>query len=188
MHKSNGGYDFWDKEKDKILDLYFNQNLSTNKIAEIYGCHGKTICNQFRRWNIKLKERYNSLYSVNTKFFEVINTEEKAYFLGLLFADGHISKNNCLMLTMKDLDIIEKFKKSIESEHPIKYNKDKNPTINIRSKKICEDLKKIGFNNKKSYFVDFEKILSFIPKELLNHFVRGMFDGDGSIKIYEYSY
>lgn len=188
MHKSNGGYDFWDKEKDKILSLYFQDNLSSNEIGKLYGCYGSTILNQFRRWNIKTKRRYNSIYNVDEDFFSIIDTEEKAYWLGLLFADGHISKKDKVMLCMKDLDIIEKFKKSLNSNHPIKYDSYNNPYINIGCKQICNDLRRIGFNNQKSYDVDFNKILSFIPKELLHHFVRGMFDGDGSIKIYEYPY
>lgn len=188
MHKSNAGFDFWDNEKEQVLNLYINKELSANEISKIYGCNGTTILRQLKRWNIKTRKRSNAKYKVDNNFFSNIDNEEKAYWLGLLFADGHVSKDGVLMLCMKDLDIIEKFKKSLKSEHPIKYDKYNNPYINIRCKQICEDLRKIGFNNRKSYEVDFNKILSYVPNNLLHHFVRGMFDGDGSIKVYRYEY
>jgi len=188
LHKSNGGFEFWDKEKDNILNLYFKEKLSTIQIGKIYNCDGSTIQRQFKRWDIKLRKRYNGIYEVDENYFSTIDTEEKAYWLGLLLADGHISKRNKVMLCMKDLDEIEKFKKSLKSTHPIKYNKDGNPSISIGCKQLCDDLRNIGFTNRKSYKIDINRILSFIPKELLNHFVRGMFDGDGSIKVYHYNY
>ena len=171
MHKSNGGYDFWDKEKDKILELYFQKNLSSNKIGEIYNCNGSTILRQFKRWGIETKKRYNAIYKVNEDFFSVIDTEEKAYCLGLILTDGHVSKGNTIMLTMKDLDIIEKFQSALNSNHPIKF-KNKCWSINIRSKRLCDDLRNIGLHNQKSYYIDFNKVLSFVPKELLHHFVN----------------
>ena len=36
--------------------------------------------------------------------------------------------------------------------------------------------------------MNFEKILCNVPDHLLHHFVRGMFDGDGSIKYYKYDF
>ena len=43
MHKSNGGFDFWDKEKDKVIDMYVNDKMSSCKIAKIYGCTASAV-------------------------------------------------------------------------------------------------------------------------------------------------
>lgn len=62
-------------------------------------------------------------HAVNLTFFENIDTPTKAYWLGFLVADGHIQKNNYkASLISKDKEVIEKFKKAIESEHPINQN------------------------------------------------------------------
>lgn len=188
MHKSNGGYEFWDNEKDNVEKMYLD-GMSTNEIGKIYNCYGSTILNHLKRWGVPIrKQRYNALYKTDVDYFSKIDTEEKAYWIGLLLSDGHLSKSGTLMLYMKDLDIIEKLKKSLKSEHPIRYDKYGNPGINIKCMEYYEDLTNIGFHNRKSYFIDLDKVLSNIPKHLLHHFVRGLFDGDGSIKVYKYPY
>ena len=189
MHKSNGGKEFWEKEKDKVIDMYVNQEMRTGEIAKLYNCWNTTVANHLKEWGFDLnKERHNAIYKVDTHFFDEIDTEEKAYFLGLLLADGHISTRNAIMLTMKDIDIIEKYKKEIKSNKEIKQDKYGNYYLNITSKTICDTLRRYGFHNRKSYEFDIDKILKSIPELLLHHFVRGMFDGDGSIQIYEYDY
>lgn len=188
MHKSSAGFEYWDKYREDIESKY-NDGISSNQIANFYKCDLSTILRQLKRWNVYIrKERYNALYRVNTNYFKEIDSEDKAYFLGLIISDGHISKNNIISLCMKDRDIIEKFKECIQSEHPIKLNKDNNPVIYIHSKEIADDLRNIGLNNRKSYYLDIKKVLSFIPKAFEKDFVRGLFDGDGSIKIYNYNY
>ena len=60
--------------------------------------------------------------------------------------------------------------------------------MTICSKHLGQTLFNMGFTHNKSYEVDFAKIITYIPDELMHHFVRGMFDGDGSIKYYDYNY
>lgn len=189
MHKSNGGYEFWDNEKERVLHLYLEEEKSCEEIGRIYNCYGSTIGSHLKRWGIEIrKRRVNALYKTDVNYFHIIDTEEKAYWIGLLLADGHVSKRGMIQLCMKDLDVIEKFKTSLQSEHPIKYDRYNNPYISIRCKEYYVDLTHIGFHNRKSYFIDLDKILSHIPKELIRHFIRGYFDGDGSIRIYNYDY
>lgn len=73
--------------------MYVNQNKSSNSIAKIFKCDSSTILRQLKRWNVHIRrKRYNAKYDLECDFFKNIDTEEKAYFLGLLLADGHISK------------------------------------------------------------------------------------------------
>jgi hypothetical protein len=189
IHKSNGGFEFWDNEKEKVLDMYINKHMRTGQIAKEYNCRGGTILNHLKRWGISIrKERNNAIYTLTTDFFHIIDTEEKAYCLGLLLADGHLTNANHLMLTMSDVDIMYKYQKAIDTNIPIKRDKYGNYALNICSKEIGEDLRRIGFHNRKSYGIDISNVISVIPKNLMHHFVRGMFDGDGSIRIYMYDY
>lgn len=185
---------FWEEHKDEIINEYVNNKKSADAICKQYNCDGSSIIRHLREWDIPIRnsasDRYNGLYDVDIHYFDDINTEHKAYWLGYIFADGHISKTMHLMFgcQMTDIDILEKVKEDLNCTYPIRLNKDNNPILNICSKHICQTLLNMGFTHTKSYKVDFKKIVSYIPNYLLCHFVRGMFDGDGSIRYYNYGY
>lgn len=131
----------------------------------------------------------------NRDFFEEINTEEKAYWLGFILADGNISSStNIIHITLagKDREHLIKFcdifkKKLTEFEHSgfphegvIKTKVLYTSRCTICSRKMWNDLYDKGIDPNKT-FKDNTKSFSRIPNSLLNHFVRGFFDGDGSI-------
>lgn len=119
----------------------------------------------------------------NDSFFENINTEEKAYFLGLLFADGNVYlKRNRVQITLinEDAYILEKFKEVINSSAKLYIDREKYSKLILGSKKMCNDLISLGCTPNKSLTLKFP---DKIPKELIHHFIRGFFDGDGSIVI-----
>lgn len=127
-------------------------------------------------------------YLLNENFFSVIDTEEKAYFLGFLFADGYINeKLNMVDLTLhhKDSEILEKFVKELYSnDRPLKIIRNDYLRLVINSEKIITDLKKHGCFQKKTFKLEFP---TTIENNLIKHFMRGYFDGDGSIYINEKS-
>jgi hypothetical protein len=124
--------------------------------------------------------------------FNNIDTEEKAYWLGFIYADGTNGKNNNLFrisLSIKDEQHILLFKKCIESEHKITYAETNDPfgygggevyksaILSISSKEISQALKKLGINGNKTTYSQ----LPQIDEKFWSHFIRGYFDGDGSI-------
>lgn len=185
---------FWEEHKNDIINEYVNNKKSADVICKQYDCDPSSIIRHLREWGVSIRnsalDRYNGLYDVDIHYFDNIDTEHKAYWLGYIFADGHISKNMHLMFgcQMEDIDILERVKEDFNCTYPIRLNKDNNPTLNICSKHICETLVNMGFTHIKSYEVDFQKIITYVPQNLLHHFVRGMFDGDGSIRCYNYDY
>ena len=189
MHKSNGGFEFWDSQKEKIIHMYVDQGMRTGEIAKFYGCWPTTVVNHLKRWGVPInKNRHNAIYKIQSDFFNKIDTEEKAYFLGLLLADGHLTDTNHLMLTMSDIDIMLKYKKALNTDHKITIDRYGNYQLNVCCKEIGDALRNAGFNRHKSYDFDISSTLAVVPDHLLHHFVRGMFDGDGSIRIYKYDY
>lgn len=128
------------------------------------------------------------LYTYDRDFFFDIDTEEKAYWLGFIAADGNISKtmkNMRINLNIKDKNHLEKFRQSIRGNQPIKEiirEKNHSVYIDMNSKKICKDLYKYGITPNKSLTLDVA--FNLIPKALIHHFIRGYFDGDGSINLY----
>ena len=128
------------------------------------------------------------LYNLNEKYFDVIDSEDKAYWLGFLYADGCINERNkhyniILDLQHSDKEHIANFLKCIESEHPIyEYSKNgkKYAKISIGSKHMFNSLCELGCIPNKTY----EKIkMPDINDELKIHFIRGFLDGDGWISL-----
>ena len=88
-----------------------------------------------------------------------------------------------------DVDVLEKIRSALNSDHPISVSKEKNKaTLTIPSKILCKRLNDMGLTHRKTFDCDIEKILEYVPENLERHFVRGMFDGDGGLGIYKYDY
>lgn len=130
---------------------------------------------------------YNKICSINESFFKKIDDENKAYFLGLLFADGYHDEKGYrikLSLTEKDVDILNKVRKSIKSTHKLYYEKQHDNakpkySFTFRNKQVSNDLIKLGLRQRKSFTCRVPKL----NRKLYPHFIRGYFDGDGTIGI-----
>lgn len=85
-------------------------------------------------------------------------------------------------------DVLEKIREEFKSNHPIKPKGTKYSSLSISSAPMCRKLVDMGLNNNKSHGFDFDKLLTYVPEEFSRDFIRGMFDGDGSIRIYKYDY
>lgn len=127
-------------------------------------------------------------YTYNKEYFKSIDTEEKAYWLGFLFADGSIMRNKdvltglALELSNKDLEHLKLFKNHIDSNSPIIYVNHKEisqPRLRICSKELATDLSKHGMIPNKSLVLTFP----FLSDSLIRHFIRGYFDGDGNLYV-----
>ena len=138
-------------------------------------------------------------YFYNKDFFQIIDTEEKAYWLGFLYADGCINRiyrNEKLKsmdleigLCREDEEHLEKFLKSIESNVEIKHKTVKSNNKSYESSRIvicctkmCKDLSEKGCTPQKSLSLNFPS-KEIVTYQLLRHFIRGYFDGDGCVSI-----
>ncbi len=120
-------------------------------------------------------------YKLNESFFETIDSEIKAYFLGFLFADGYVNeKNNVVDITIhnKDVEILNEFIKYLYPEgRPISIIRKKYVRLVINSKKIVSDLVRHGCIQKKTFKLKYPNI----QQKFDSDFIRGYFDGDGSV-------
>ena len=125
----------------------------------------------------------------NEDYFKTIDTPDKAYFLGFIYADGCLIDNPKeyryklnIKIHNKDEDILKKFISLLDSEVEIwRSNHREISEIGFSSKKMINDLKKIGLHPNKTYTISYPKI----DENLERHFLRGYFDGDGCIRINE---
>ena len=105
-----------------------------------------------------------------------------------MYADGSVipSYNSYyIKLAVCDLEVIEKFKKSLKASHKIgKYKRKIGEDLYyliISSKNMASDLIRHGCTTKKSLTLTFP---TTVPEALMWHFIRGYFDGDGCVCSY----
>lgn len=174
--------------KEEILKMY-NDGSTMMSIAKHFGFKSygpirTVLLNE--GINLKLRIGYNTrINNVDETFFDTINSPDKAYVLGWVISDGYVNKYK-LTFNLKDLEILQKIKLIMKSEHKISntnyYDKRTNKTytrysLQITSKKLVNSLVNLGIYQAKSFTVD----LPNIPKYLYQHLIRGIFDGDGYI-------
>ena len=123
----------------------------------------------------------------NENYFEIIDAEDKAYFLGLIYSDGCLLNNQddyrykvTLKLHNKDKDILEKFIKCVNGEMDLWFHgQRKMCEVSLSGKKIVNDLQDKGVYSNKTFILKYPEL----DKDLERHFLRGYFDGDGCIRI-----
>jgi len=124
-------------------------------------------------------------YTFDYNYFEVIDTQEKAYWLGFIYADGSVRKignsGSLRIGLVKEAKLhLEKFSKAVKYDGHI-HGPDKTGkyTIDLSHPKLIADLINKGVVPRKTWCVSYPNI----PKEFNRHFIRGWFDGDGTTGI-----
>ena len=154
------------------------------EIAEIFNSAQTSISAILKRNDVSTRIGKKIKYTdINSIFFKNIDSEENAYFLGFLYADGCVQiKNNAYTVTLKlkseDQIIIEKFRDIMSPSSPIKISQSKYSYFRVNQKEICEQLISHGCVPNKSLVLEFP---TSVPNELIHHFIRGYSDGDGTI-------
>lgn len=180
------------KNKLSINQIAKELRLSTIRISEIL--RKNNLINSPNR--VKLKP---SKYNIDENFFKKIDTEQKAYVLGFLYADGCISENkNSFSIGLKKQDekILLEILKVMQSNQILYYHKSRYSNKNKYTEKAClnicnkilhTDLINLGLTPRKSLTLVFPST-DILPINLQRHFMRGYFDGDGSIYITQQSF
>ncbi len=136
------------------------------------------------------------IFTINNNYFDKIDNEEKAYWLGFMYADGYIRQRGdnswLISLCQNEKSVLEKFLKSLNSNHNIgKYVTNTGFSIKkesiyykvtIHSEKLFKSLNRLGCIPNKSLILKFPTEEQ-VPEYLISHFIRGYFDGDGCVCI-----
>lgn len=171
----------------EIIRLYVEERLSPRKLEDIIGI-GRNVTYRYLKEHGVIRKPGERRFTCLDEYFDNIDNEHKAYWLGVLFADGNVSKkekeSGVVRFNTKDKDWIEEFKKDIQFTGKIgkeihkTYNKEIY-TIYITSDKMYNSLCDLGCTPRKSLTIQFPDI----PEEYIQHFIRGYFDGDGTVSI-----
>lgn len=165
---------------DSAINYYIENEISIKKCSKKFGIGASTLSRYLKERNIEVKKISLKKYSYNEDFFQDIDNEHKAYWLGFIAADGCINKTNNLEigLAIKDKSHLEKFIGDIDGDPlMLKTTKDK-ARVFVCSVKLVKDLERYGVSKNKTF--SFNSIPK-IEENLIPHFLRGYFDGDGSI-------
>ena len=177
--------------KTLLEELYFDLGMSQREIAEKMGLEKSTIRRYFKKYGLAARtmSEAKQQYSINSNYFSTIDSHQKAYFLGLILADGWVSRRGDIGISLqpRDIALIEGLKKELESEHPITYKRTGDtdyPTLCFKNKKMIEDLAKYGVIPNKTEIIDFNLFIGDIAEEYWSSLLLGYFDGDGSVVDY----
>lgn len=175
---------YWKKYEEDILSNNFS-NSSKEELQNLLPKRTwKSITRKAERMQLRRLEYLRSLKPKNHDFFKKWS-EEMVYILGFITADGCIAKNNCsyklhFNVHKKDKDILEKIRERLSPKNRIShYKKEDMYQFSFASTTMYNDLIRLGITPRKTFKVKPPKI----PKELIKHYLRGYFDGDGCISI-----
>jgi deoxyuridine 5'-triphosphate nucleotidohydrolase len=152
------------------------------RITNKFGITCSKICsNKIKRKMYMGRNNPNAKYNLDDNFFKEVKTEEQAYLLGWIASDGTVKKNTItIAIDKKDIGCLRILKDIICSDLPITNKTDTIRSFSINSETICSDVCALLniLPQKKSDVVCFPKLDT---DELKWAFLRGFFDGDGSI-------
>lgn len=177
--------------------MYANGTSSVG-IAEMLHIHHKTILDFVRDETPVVLGRFKRIHSLNENFFDAIDSQDKAYILGFLYADGYNSEDKRairLQLTEGDKEILLKISSAMEYTRPLTYVPARpiydlyvskpQYALDINSAHMSRRLSQLGVVQNKSLILQFP---DWLNEDLIPHFLRGYIDGDGTIVTQCHSY
>lgn len=178
-------------QQEELRRLYLIEKKSLEDIARLYGvsrvaiwkyCKDERLTRRTRseaRLEAQKKGKVpQGFFDINDNFFSNWSPE-MAYVLGLIATDGCISKSGTVSLCINDKDLLEKVKLVMDSEHKICQSKHQEGLycFHFARPRVVQDLAGLGILPRKSLNVKFPPV----PDAFLKDFIRGVFDGDGSV-------
>ena len=168
------------------IRLYENHKVPIYKLAMIQGVCDTSLRDAMIAKGCQMRGHKCGKNSDNP-YFEKIDSLDKAYFLGLIIADGsitHRKKSWAFNVSLQEEDkyILEEFNKAanLNSELIIEHKEDIKPRYKLQvwANKMVSDLKKYGVVEDKSHkdtYIPYE----LVSEQFIPHLIRGYYDGDG---------
>lgn len=179
--------------KDQIIKMYL-EGISNKEISQKFNIHRSTVQSILKKNNIVLRKQTDTSRKYKIlDFFENIDNQNQAYILGFLYADGNVNGNYIdISLHEKDGEILKLisnhfYGKSVLHERKSKefekdgklYKSSRQIRFNICSIDLIKNIKKFGLIENKTFKIRFPNL----REDLISHFIRGYFDGDGCLYI-----
>jgi len=180
----------------KLAAIEFSKGEKIEFVMEKYNVSYASVYNALKKYNIPYTKTFGRTVFFDQDFFENIDTEEKAYWFGIIMADGNVGNTGAsddnrvtVAFSEKDEEHLKLFQKTVKhsgkfyiKQHENSFTNKKMYYLNLNSMKTASDVKKHGCLPRKTGNSSIPKL----KKELIPHFIRGYFDGDGSLSVYDY--
>jgi hypothetical protein len=176
----------WTSEELQDMVTSYKQGESAQSIAKRYGTSYQVIQPALTKQGVTLrsKREANKRQTCDERFFQVIDTEEKAYWLGFITADGCVSNGKKtghsprigINLGIQDCEHLVKFKQVLQATQMVSRN-ERSCSFTVFSEDMAADLAMHGILPKKTFSTKPAQVLP----ELARHYWRGIIDGDGYI-------
>lgn len=180
--------------KELLEYLYVNHKLSIDKIMTITTKSRNTIYKYLHEYDIPIRnqhKKYVKFAELDENFFNIIDTQEKAYILGFILGDGIVSHNKGISISLaeKDIQILEDIADAMGARKYLYHTRKVVSTeqnkihLPLQRMNLTKDIVKQGvpYSPKSSI----EPFIELQNKNLQWHFIRGMFDADGCIRVYQ---
>jgi intein/homing endonuclease len=161
----------------KIQEL-LNQNIIHQDIADQLGITRDSLRHIIYQ---KINPNDNPKFSNKLEDDTWVNEDNPLfwYIVGLVSSDGHFDKNNCINIFQSNFEYLKNIQKFINHNGKLYKSPDTDCyTLIINNENLYNKIKQYGINHDKRYNVPF---INNIPKDLINHYIRGIFDGDGCL-------
>lgn len=178
-------------KEEELRRLYQIEKRSLEDIARLYGTSRVAVWKYCGSLGLTRRSRSEARleaqkggkvpqdhFDINENFFSRWSPE-MAYVLGLLITDGNVSNNGTISLCMNEKELIEKVAKTMGAEHKIAPSKHQKGLFIFHFARagMVKDLGALCVVPRKSMIVKFP----IVPEPFLTDFIRGVFDGDGSV-------
>lgn len=181
----------WTKDEIEFLKKNYSTTIWDKLLYNLHKTRTKKST-QIKAMRLGLKKERK--YTVNEKFFDTW-TSQMTYLLGYIAADGclRIKDRGSYMLRFlsKDWRLLIKIRKALDSVHLLNIKKVDNKIyylLEIGSKKMIKRLLSLGIlpctNSAKTKY----QIFPYVPQSYISDFIRGSFDGDGSVYLTKHIY
>ena len=162
-----------------LVRMYTDEDISIAQMVNRFDCTWRIICHKAE--SLRLRRPRPNTRQVKRDYFKVIDTDEKAYWLGFIAADGTVVSNGrkygvTLDLQPGDLHWLERFRDTIAPGAKITKHGERSYSVSIGSKEMFQDLLALGIGPRKSNTLEWP----CVPESLVIPFLLGYFDGDGS--------
>lgn len=167
--------------KEILESLIVSEKNNKKAIARKLGMSSSWVGDQYKKYGFQPNTKgFNKKYYANDNFFSTWS-HDMAYCLGFIAADGHIWKKRFFItigISENDVEILEYIKKCVSPDSLIRKGSKNMIQLCIHSEQIWIDLQKLGVTHGKTFGME----INFdIPEEYWGDYLRGFFDGDGSI-------
>mgnify|MGYP001610872498 CR=1 FL=1 len=166
---------------EEMCHLYLTGESGAS-LGRAFGISTPAVFGFLERRHIELRHDLGGprRYTCDHRFFQTIDTESKAYWLGFLAADGTVTNRDVhLQLAACDTEHVSRFRDALQATHPIRpVNNHGYPAtiMTISSQEMIHDLANHNVVPRKTHILR----LPTLSPEMLRHYLRGYIDGDGT--------